>query len=419
MEVTEVVVRLARRYWFVLAMSIALPTAIIGALVIHSPSTYTAHTRMMAAATVPQAQAQADAVVSEVQAIATSHDVIEEALGNAHLTRDADSVVKSVTVTGFGSSGLVDLSYTDASPELAAQIDTAIANVVIEKIAGIRTGLPNAVSDLDDLLAALTVRRAAVASAAGSSSNSGNTSIDRLITELTADRDRISQMAATTGVPVIVDVANKPPADARGLPAKLAIGVLLGLVLGLLIVGANETLRPGVSGAARVARLLEVPVLGLISSDPGHLADIGRRLRLTCRRASTQSIVIVRTDRAPVSPELIDRIKAATLRPAALVPSRGLGVDGFMAARDLDSATTQVITAPLLAEAAANTEAVSEVCAFEELSPRAEGDSIGLVVLAGRSTRLRAVDGVRDLLAATGWPLLGVIGDPRNRSGMS
>jgi hypothetical protein len=52
-----------------------------------------------------------------------------------------------------------------------------------------------------------------------------------------------------------------------------------------------------------------------------------------------------------------------------------------------------------------------QVCALEELDPSAEHERIGLVVLAGSHTRLQAVDGVKDLMSAAGWPLLGVLGD--------
>ena len=34
-----------------------------------------------------------------------------------------------------------------------------------------------------------------------------------------------------------------------------------------------------------------------------------------------------------------------------------------------------------------------------------------MVVLVAANTRLTSVDAVRDLLAASGWPLLGVLGD--------
>ena len=57
------------------------------------------------------------------------------------------------------------------------------------------------------------------------------------------------------------------------------------------------------------------------------------------------------------------------------------------------------------------------VYALDELDPNVESESIGLVVLASASTRVRDVDRVRDLMTAAGWPLLGVLGDPGRRRG--
>jgi hypothetical protein len=52
----------------------------------------------------------------------------------------------------------------------------------------------------------------------------------------------------------------------------------------------------------------------------------------------------------------------------------------------------------------------NRVCALDELDPAGEAERIGVVVLVPASTRLTAVDSLRDLLAASGWPLLGVLG---------
>ncbi len=420
MEVTEVVARIVRRYWFIFLLSIAIPTVLVGAFAVHSPSTYTTHTRLMAAGNVPQAQAQADAVVSQVQAIATSTDIVADALRDAKSDRDVGSAVKAVSVTGFGSSGLVDISYTDTSPAVARDVDTALANRVIAQIATIRNGLPAVLDELDALITTLSEKRAAVATAASAKpADTGPVAnLDRLISDLTANRTRLAQTATNATAPVIVENAQTPPADSRGLPAKLAIAVIVGLVLGLLLIGANETLRPGVSGANRVARLLNVPVLGMVSSDPASLVDIGRRIRLAGRRKAVASVVLVRADRTTVSPELVDRIKAATLRPETVISRRTPSIDGYVKAKDIDTAATQILTLSPPAESELLIDGVRTVCALEELDPKSEADQIGLVVFAGRNTRLKAVDSVRDLLAATGWPLLGVLGDPRNRSGV-
>jgi hypothetical protein len=92
-----------------------------------------------------------------------------------------------------------------------------------------------------------------------------------------------------------------------------------------------------------------------------------------------------------------------------------------------DDSPTQVTTSLALLTMKENSKPVKEnshhpydlrrVCALDELDPGAEADQIGLVVLVAANTRLTSVDAVRDLLAASGWPLLGVLGDGNEKWG--
>jgi len=437
-EVNEVSLRLLRRYWLVLLIAIVLPTIAVGAYIIREPATYTAHTRLVAAATTPKAQAEAAAVVSQVQAIATSRDVVTQALNDAHISRSVDVVINHVLVTGLGSSALVDLAYTDRSPAVAQQIAAALASAVAAQLDSLSVGgLPAVLSNVDDELTSLAEKRAPIATQAQAAPHDAVlqnrlAGIDRLISDLSGDRDRLAEEAAAGGHATVVATAVRPPADSHGLAVKLAIAALFGLVLGLVLVGINEMLRPAVSGASRVARLLEVPMLGTIGSDPATLSDIGQRMRLAGRRAKISTAVLVRTDRAPLPPELVDRVNAATLRPHAVAGRISIPIDGHdrdtaifaisPASSDGSSAglgsvavlsTTDNSTGPKPAQSSR----ISRVCALDELDPSAEGDRIGLVVVAGGSTRLKAVDGIRDLLTAAGWPLLGVLDDRGSRRG--
>lgn len=422
MEVTEVGVRLIKRYWLALTIAIAFPMLLVGLYVTHKPATYTAHVRLMAATSVPQAQAQADAVVSQVQAIATSRDVIVSALASTSWQRDPDEVIKGIQVAGVGSSGVVDISYTDRAATGAQQIVSAIAAKIVQRLADIHSGLPNALDDIDALIADLQAERATIQAGTSNAGAAVLASINRLITDLGNDRTKLANLDATAAAPDVVDSAALPPADSKGLATRLAVAGLLGLALGLLIVGGNETLRPGVSGAGRVARLLDVPTLGRVGSDPVALADIGRRLRLASRRVGVDVIVLIRADRVTIAPELVERMQAATLRPEPITPPASIAVDlpdGKRPEAFLGGVTTQTLAR--LAPALNGTDHAHMrprlVCTFDELDAADEADSIGLVVLATRSTRLVAVDGIRDLVVAAGWPLLGVLDDPRNRSG--
>jgi capsular polysaccharide biosynthesis protein len=424
MEVNEVATRLLRRYWLVLLAAITVPVVGMGMFVVRQPAMYTAHARIIAGTTMPRAQAEAAAVASQVQAIATSLDVVAHALSDAHLGRDAETVIKTVVVTGLGSSALVDLAYTDRDPTMAQRVTAALVTAVTEQLDAVRIGgLPDVIKHIDDQLTELATKQAPIAVQAQANPKDPviqNTlaGINRLISDLAADRNRLSELYAAAGHASVVATPAKPKqSEPRGLPAKLGIAAVLGLAIGLVLIGINETMRPAVSGASRVGRLLEVPMLGTIGSDPAALSDIGRRLRLAARRAAVSTVVLVRANRSSLAPELVDRIEAAALRPDA-APSR--------VSVPIDTGDTQVLTAAAtrvhvsvltVADTADRLGRLGRVCAIDELDPSAEGERIGLVVLAGGSTRLTAIEGVRDLMTAAGWPLLGVLGDSGRRGG--
>jgi len=444
-DVTEVA-RLLRRYGLVLALAIAIPAVALAVYVRHQPATYTAHARIVAAETTPRAQAEANAVVSQVLALATSRDVIAQALDAAHLNLDPDKVAKAVKATGLGSSALVDLAYTDPRAQTAQQVTKALATAVVVRLDAVRIGgLPEVLADVDKQLTDLATKRAPIAADAQANpkdpvAQNRLAGIDRLISDLSGDRNRLSEEAAAAGHSTIVANPLLPTkADPRGLGAKVGVAGLAGLLIGLLLIGLNETMRPAVSGAVRVARLLDVPVLGAVASDPAILADIGRRIRLAARRAGVSTVVLSRASRAALPPELVDRIESAVLRPEA-VPARVAILPGGLddtavlnapwtangrrgepvpdLALDQGEAATGSPVALLPAtDSATRTVRLRRVFVLEELDPNAESESIGLVVLASASTRVREVDRVRDLMTAAGWPLLGVLGDPGGRRG--
>src|SRR5689334_6571780 len=407
----------------------------MGVFVNRQHPTYTSHARILAATTTPRAQAEAAALVSQVQAIATSRDLVAAALKDGNVSADPADVVKHVTVTGLGTSALVDLAYTDERALRAQQITNVLAKAIITQLDTVRIGgLPDVLKNIDDQLTDLASKRAPLAAAVQANPHdlvAANrlSGMDRLISDLSGDRNRLAEEAAAAGHAAVVTSPVVPlDPDPTGLAAKLAIAALLGLALGLIIVGVNEIMRPAVSGATRVGRLLDVPMLGIIKPNPVALADVGRRIRLAARRADVSTVVLVRATRAALTPELVDRIEAATLRPDTVASRIAIPIGPRQDRLDSptviigDDSPTQVTTSlALLTRKENNAKPVKEnshqpydlrrVCALDELDAGAEADRIGLVVLVAANTRLTSVDAVRDLLAASGWPLLGVLGD--------
>jgi capsular polysaccharide biosynthesis protein len=439
-EVNEVATRLLRRYWSVLLLAVLLPVVAMGVFVNRQHPTYTAHARILAATTTPRAQAEAAALVSQVQAIATSRDLVAAALKDGNVSADPTTIVKHVTVTGLGTSALVDLAYTDEQALRAQQITNVLAKAITTQLDSVRIGgLPDVLKNIDDQLTDLASKRAPLAAAVQANPHdlvAANrlSGMDRLISDLSGDRNRLAEEAAAAGHAAVVTSPIVPlDPDAQGLAAKLAIAALLGLALGLIIVGINEVMRPAVSGASRVGRLLDVPMLGIIKPNPVALADVGRRIRLAARRADVSTVVLVRATRAALTPELVDRIEAATLRPDTVASRIAIPIGPRQDRLDSptmvigDDSPTQVTTSLALLTMKDNGKPAKEnshhpydlhrVCALDELDPGAEADRIGMVVLVAANTRLTSVDAIRDLLAASGWPLLGVLGDGNEKWG--
>ena len=287
MEVSEVAARLVRRYLPVLLLVTVIPMIAVGALVFLQPRTYTSQARLVVVPTLPRTQAEAAAAVSQADAIATSRDVIVEALDKAKVERDPDVVVEIVKVTGLGSSALADLSYSDNDPAAAQKITAALAAAVSAQLNAVRPGLSDVLKVVDDELTALATERSTLqAQPKDPAIDVRLNAYDRLMADLRTTRDRLAASSGSAaGASTVVGNATLPEEpDSRGMPARLGLAALLGLALGLIVVGLNETFRPAVSGTFRVGRLLDVPVLGRVSTEPGAQANLGRRIRLAVAR---------------------------------------------------------------------------------------------------------------------------------------
>jgi hypothetical protein len=249
--------------------------------------------------------------------------------------------------------------------------------------------------------------------------------------------------------------AQRPTApQPRSLIPRLALALLLGLVIGVAVSAALETAQPTVPGPGRVARMLGVPMLGRIFGANGT-SDLGLRLRLAAAKAEVTTAVLVSTGRKPIPQEFAEAVTATAVPEGSeydgldsptfpLIPStardsgeRANGeavLPSRLAGQRLSrQAAGQLVTEQSAADlgtgstagfgrrgrASTGRVALERVCRLEDLdtaaSARTEADAIGLVVVAGSITRLSAVDAVRDLQSASGWPVLGVVAEHRKR----
>jgi capsular polysaccharide biosynthesis protein len=440
-EIDEVIARLTRRYWHVLLIAILAPLIAVGVLANRQPAHYTAQARVAVAADVPKSAAESAALVSQVHALATSRDVVARALSAAHIAdRDAQAIAdKEIAVTGNGTSAIVTVAVTDADPAAAQAIAANLADGVTSAFDESRIGnLPSVISDVDKQLNDLATRRAPVAAAVSKITShnpqdsrlpllqSQLAGIDTLISDLSSDRNRLAEELAAAGNASVVSSPEQPTkADAKGVGQKMALGGLLGLIVGLIIAALAETVRPTVSGASRLGRLLSVPLLGRLDANPAVLQALGRRVRLAARRSGVSQIVVTSASGRPVPEWVIDRLGSVVLEPLGSFPAvqveepvlsevvRQNGARGAMTPAQTPAPTPAGAAQSSQSLGASQSPEIYEVGTLDELTMAGESGPVGILVLAGSTTNANAVHDIRDLLDASGWPLLGVVGHAR------
>jgi capsular polysaccharide biosynthesis protein len=418
-------------------------------------------------------------VVSQVKAYATSQDVLADVIKEQRVDRRAAQAAANVEVTGLGSSTVVELSLRDRDPEVARKLAGALASHVVRQINDSNTASLNAelkkvdrqISDLNRRLSTASQRVAdnplSVAAANDRERLLGE------ISDLRADRNDLRTQLATAGQAKIVQQA-VVSVKKSGAAVRTAIAGMAGLVAGILISVLVETFRPTVPGPQRVAKRLGVPLLGHTDKGPARLRDMGRRIRLAAKREGVAQVTLVGTGAGPLPPALVSTVAAAVYgdsgkvvasephlapeydsatgpedphddSPRASADGSVLSLNGSgdgspeSAPGDSPGGRPKTTASPpgspsasiVRTGAAVMTRRTDEVRpatgpaatrqthvhAFEDMDPGTDTETVGVVAVAGPVTRLAALEAVRDLVAASGWPLLGVIATSRRIKG--
>ncbi|GEM_PF-724729 len=447
MEIDEVAARLFRRYWALMLICVAVPIAAIGAVTVRQPPMYAADARIITGSVVPQSSQVAIAVASQVQAIATGRTAVSHALAEAGARRNlADFISNNITVSGLGGSQVVDLTVTDHSRDVAAKVDSVLASEVVGSLNRVgQGGLNAALRTIDDQLVRLSQERAALAQQVASAPRNQQlqaklAGIDQVIADFTGDRGRLLIQAATQGLAGVIDMPAIPShPESNALPQKLALAGLLGLVVGILIAAIAETVRPTVPGARRVSRRLGVPLLGELPAgdrEEGVMPGIDKLalpVRLGAEHAGVTAVAVTGISDDGAADDLaaaLARLMSGSGGPEASLAARapsgrspdparlaaaqsaqeGLaGQDGpngragvLVKVRDDPGAPAGPLAVIPLSQLATTAGAGPGRC--------------GLLVCCGPVARAQEVARIGDLAAASGWPVLGVIGLPRRRS---
>jgi capsular polysaccharide biosynthesis protein len=387
----------------------------------------------MTSGQVPASAAAADAIVSQVQAIATGPTAVSQALRAAGVRRNLGDVIANISVAGVGASQVVNLTVTNANPKTAQDLARAVAAQVVSGLNRVgASGMAAALKVIDTDIVRLTENRARLAAQVAANPRSQQlqaklAGLDQVIANFTGDRARLLIQASGQGVASVIDEPGLPvQPESKALPQKLSLAALLGLILGILLAAIGETIRPTVPGCQRVSRRLSAPMLGrLIDPDMDaqrtpDLAGVGLRVRLAASHAdvSTVALVDVDADSGRDLAVLASELQEATAAPSQVRSdaSAATATDQLNGNGDAASGHGTVAATLTMDKLATVHRPVLRVCAITELAHRAEIGRGGILVLSGPVARASRVSALDDLAVSSGWPILGVVGVPRLRS---
>lgn len=436
MEIDEVAARLLRQYWMLLAICVAVPLAAISFFTAKQPVVYAATARIITGSVVPQSSAEADAVASQVEALATGRTAAARALNAAGASRNLTNFIDNdIAVSGLGSSQVIDLTATDRSPQVAQKVARVLAAEVVGNLNNVgQSGLRAALTANDQEIVRLSQRRAVMARKAAT--QPGNqvlqaqlAGLDQVIANFTGDRSRLLIQAGSLGLATVIDQPDVPARpQSKASVQKLGLAGLLGLVAGILIAAIAETVRPTVPGAPRVSRRLGVPMLGQLASKElsgartPTLDELALRFRLAAAHADVRAVALVDIDRT----RELDALAAGLMQSLRASSADGPPVRAGLAGRangsqrwgDPDNQPTLAGNGPnvlVQPRVAVTGSTALQVYPLGQMKWVAGMTEVGIIVLSGPVARVSRITALEDLSRLSGWPIVGVVGVPRTR----
>ena len=439
-EASETGRRIFWRHRWLLLVLIILPAIGVVALREGQPVTYAATSVVQGQGTTPDTTTQVSAIQSRVAAVATDPAMVQQALRQAKISRNASQVAKhDISVAPAGSSAIMGITVTDKSPQVAQALSATLATGVVDQLnqLGVK-GNPELLSLAKTHSQLVTKRDQLQKALAGVSAADASTSVpvQTLLSQLSAVEQELAnneseqqQVLATLTTETGASVVSVPTAAAAASRHAVVYGALaglLGLIVGLLFATLREVLRPTVAQPGAGARELGAVLFGTAEERGGQIVALGRdlpeRLNLAAHRAGVSTVVLT----GPGSPGRLSSL-AARLRgempstePAdglSLGADRGDGTSQNGDARrpafvSSDHRTVGLATAdwPVGVTAAQSPEAQRTVVTLNDIRLGAPPPDAALVVVLPKYAPHGALDQAADLGVTADWPILGVIG---------
>ena len=310
MEASEAVRRIFWRHRWLLLILMILPAAAVVPLTEHQPVKYVATATIQGQGTTPDASTQVQAIQSRVTAVATDPALVQAAISQARVNRNATQVARhEISVTPLGTSAIMALTVTDPSTPVAIALAGSLANAVVSQLNQLGVKDDPELASLSKTNTQLTSRRdqlLAELNTANASDAATSVQVQSLLSQLgaveqqlatneSATQQILATLTAETGASVV-----GVPTDATGVSRHVAVdgvlAALLGLVLGLLIVTVREVMRPTVAQPGAGARELGAVLLGGCDARGDRIIkmdqDLPERLNLAAYRAGVRTIVL-------------------------------------------------------------------------------------------------------------------------------
>jgi hypothetical protein len=441
MEVSEAFRRIIAGHWVVLLLALILPVAVVGVVATKKPASYVSSARIQASSTPPGSDTEADSVLNRVKGIATSMSVVTRALSKVQGPTRSPTHVADVEVglSRLGSSAVFDLSVTDSDPALAQALTEELTKTVVDflntsgiqhadaLIADLQNRQQKAISQRQARAATLGVTKAPVA-VADLTAQLGT--LDQEISDLSSSLRQFQLSGATATSAAMISDASQAKLVAPHLSTDLALALVAGLVGGLMISTLLEVARPRVADAHAFARELSSPMLGPVlangwgtpaSQDLGAVVpkDVLVAVRGAAMRAGVGTLVMTGSVEPDRMLSLVTGLEGQ-LNSSNLPAGRSTG-DQPALNGDRSTATpvtngkgsVKTLTPSPVRTSNARARPRLNVVQLANLDDEPTTGLFGLVVVVGTLTPYSDLRRVIDLVAATGWPVIGVLAHRR------